>query len=159
LYGNQVNGLVKSGIRLSYSKNPLGVRPPASQAGTIGRHPPAWVGDASTPISPAVMSPRPFDQYVPSQPSGPRHHQELTEPPAARLTQRASAISPTYAGNPYHYFASDSQPDQPTPQSLTSATSTFSPFQNMDLSAMSLSRDSKIPTLTPSPGIEIARAG
>ncbi|KAF8514809.1 hypothetical protein BU17DRAFT_68177 [Hysterangium stoloniferum] len=30
LYGNQLNGLVKGGIRLSFSKNPLGVRPPPS---------------------------------------------------------------------------------------------------------------------------------
>lgn len=157
LYGNQVNGLVKTGIRLSYSKNPLGVRPPAPQPVVPGRHPPAWVGDASTPISPAVISPRPLDQCGPSQQSGLRHH-EFTEPPAQRLTLRPSALSPTYGPNSYHYFASDST-DLSTPQSLTSATSTFSPFQNMDFSAASLNRDSKIPPLTPSPGIEVARAG
>lgn len=30
LYGNNLNGLVKGGIRLSYSKNPLGVRTPTN---------------------------------------------------------------------------------------------------------------------------------
>lgn len=32
MYGNQLNGFVKGGIRLSFSKNPLGVRPSASTA-------------------------------------------------------------------------------------------------------------------------------
>lgn len=36
LYGNQVNGLVKGGIRLSYSKNPLGVRTPTNVANGNG---------------------------------------------------------------------------------------------------------------------------
>lgn len=33
LYGNTLNGLIKGGIRLSYSKNPLGVRTPTSAGG------------------------------------------------------------------------------------------------------------------------------
>ncbi|KAL0950165.1 hypothetical protein HGRIS_010158 [Hohenbuehelia grisea] len=36
LYGNTLNGLVKGGIRLSYSKNPLGVRTPTSAGSTAG---------------------------------------------------------------------------------------------------------------------------
>lgn len=36
LYGHSVNGLVKGGIRLSYSKNPLGVRTPTNVANGTG---------------------------------------------------------------------------------------------------------------------------
>ncbi|KAH6914783.1 hypothetical protein BKA70DRAFT_1093223 [Coprinopsis sp. MPI-PUGE-AT-0042] len=38
LYGNTLNGLVKGGIRLSYSKNPLGVRTPISGSNGSFQH-------------------------------------------------------------------------------------------------------------------------
>lgn len=39
MYGHTLNGLIKNGIRLSYSKNPLGVRSPSLSNGSVG--PPA----------------------------------------------------------------------------------------------------------------------
>lgn len=36
LYGNTLNGLIRGGIRLSYSKNPLGVRSNMAGGGSTG---------------------------------------------------------------------------------------------------------------------------
>jgi len=36
MYGHTLNGLIKNGIRLSYSKNPLGVRSPSLSNGSTG---------------------------------------------------------------------------------------------------------------------------
>ena len=47
-YGNTLNGFVKGGIRLSYSKNPLGVRTPTNTANGSGLHQPFGSGDFSS---------------------------------------------------------------------------------------------------------------
>lgn len=40
MYGHTLNGLVKGGIRLAYSKNPLGIRGPNSSSGPASPPPP-----------------------------------------------------------------------------------------------------------------------
>jgi len=155
LYGNQVNGLVKSGIRLSYSKNPLGVRPPTAQLTTTIRNNSTWLGDAASFISPVSANPRSFEQTIPLRQSTGLRHLELSE----QRSFRSSAVSPTYGASNYHYFGSEPQSDLVAAQPTNGVASTFSPFNNLDLSAMSLNRDTRIPPLTPSPGIEVARAG
>lgn len=157
LYGNQVNGLVKSGIRLSYSKNPLGVRASNLQScSTTVRQNSNWLGDLNTIVSPTGTNPHPLESTMLHQSIGSRP-QEFHDQMAQR-TMHPSVVSPTYAPNPYHYFSSDTLSDQqPNANSMSGVASTFSPFYNLDLSTLSLNRES-IPPLTPSPGIEAARA-
>lgn len=50
MYGNTLNGLVKGGIRLSFSKNPLGVRTP-SLSSPVGAPPPSTFSAALAGIS------------------------------------------------------------------------------------------------------------
>ncbi|KAF8681446.1 RNA recognition motif [Rhizoctonia solani] len=51
MYGNTLNGLVKGGIRLSFSKNPLGVRTPGLSSPVGGAPPPATFSAALAGIS------------------------------------------------------------------------------------------------------------
>lgn len=68
LYGNTLNGLIKSGgIRLSYSKNPLGVRTPTSAASngpTLQQQ-----QQHNNALQQGLASPFPPDAFQPRQPS------------------------------------------------------------------------------------------
>ncbi|KZT42966.1 hypothetical protein SISSUDRAFT_798797 [Sistotremastrum suecicum HHB10207 ss-3] len=186
LYGNQLNGLVKSGIRLSYSKNPLGVRPSNGSNAGQPTHP--------APQHPSVLwgpSSGMDAQNAPSQlsnipESAPPRQQppvlDFSRDPMHRLNRRDSAITDFTSSTPVsatsfslsndlsassRYFSPTQQSPFNTlpPQSSNKnsnasfprGSSTFSPFSNLDINP----REHPLnhPTLTPSPGLEPTRAG
>ncbi|GAA5987662.1 hypothetical protein JCM11641_001185 [Rhodosporidiobolus odoratus] len=119
LYGHTLGGLVKGGIRLSYSKNPLGVRSNGMPSG----NPPSLVAPLDAPLHGGYVSPTsfggpasnspfgnmPYDPHrrhpdpvygetaYPSAPVG--HHPGVTSltPPVAGLGRSPNLISPTLA--------------------------------------------------------------
>ncbi|KAJ8517956.1 hypothetical protein ONZ45_g4899 [Pleurotus djamor] len=127
LYGHTLNGLVKGGIRLSYSKNPLGVRTPTS-AGSSG---PSMQQQQlqGTAAQQAVDSlPSRFDEQV-----RPTILRRDTNPPPPQTTYMTSPpprfVSPTPSG--VNYGASNSIPhllSRGSQPNLQSYASTFSPF-------------------------------
>lgn len=146
LHGHTLGGLVKGGgIRLSYSKNPLGVRTPTSATGAgLQQQQYKEFHNHSAPPSSSVFPPESFSRQfsssddrtctlprrdtLPQQPS----YQYTSSPPAPRFV---AASSPTT-----HYTTSVGQLPNPHvssfPRSIQSqygldtvASSTFSPFR------------------------------
>lgn len=83
IYGHTLGGLVKGGIRLAYSKNPLGVRGSGSNG-----------PDSPTPLSPGYFA-SDYAQpgYYGSPSSGPGHGQIPTPTLGPRLTHYDQAAS------------------------------------------------------------------
>ncbi|KAJ6616199.1 hypothetical protein B0H10DRAFT_1404773 [Mycena sp. CBHHK59/15] len=75
LYGNTLGGLIKGGgIRLSYSKNPLGVRTPTSAGSNVGapslqQQQQQQFGAAEVAFHPRLTSPPPEAGYLPAAPA------------------------------------------------------------------------------------------
>jgi len=137
LHGHTLNGLVKSGgIRLSYSKNPLGVRTPTSATGSsMQQQPPYNFKELhSAPPSSSFFPPESFSRQISQSDHHPRRdtmqsYQYTTSAP--RFTT-SSASSPTATTT--HYATSVSQiPSHVSsfPRSIhdSVANSTFSPFR------------------------------
>lgn len=170
LYGHNLNGLVKGGIRLSYSKNPLGVRTPTNVANGAGIQQGLHQFNAS---------------------SFPSLQEALTRQQSGGLSIDISAIRSRREANevtsPTQYFTSSPPPPRffsPPPSSnyaftgLANApglnrsnnisfTSTFSPFGSstppeMSVSQMGLSdsTDTVNPSnsLSTTPGLETTRS-
>lgn len=88
LYGNNLNGLIKGGgIRLSYSKNPLGVRTPTSAGGTGPTL--QQQQQQNNALQQGLASPFPPDAF------NPRHSEE------ARRRDMSNATSPHPGYNGY----------------------------------------------------------
>lgn len=130
LYGNTLNGLIKGGgIRLSYSKNPLGVRTPTSAgSGSSLQQQQMQSTSGSSPFSPDAFQPRSsIDMDANRQPAG------LRSPPPSSLsyTYMASQPAPRFfsptpssAGFPRSNIASHHNYAPPSSNTM----STFSPF-------------------------------
>ncbi|KAJ3997768.1 hypothetical protein F5050DRAFT_1568660 [Lentinula boryana] len=101
LYGNTLNGLVKGGgIRLSYSKNPLGIRTPTSANGFgpgfqqqhFGRDGDRERGDRYTYGGAQALSPVPHHHSVNHRPA--HTHEFMISPPPPRFSGNAAATNP-----------------------------------------------------------------
>jgi len=170
LYGNTLNGLVKNGIRLSYSKNPLGVRaqsvtpagPPPSN-GPLGIQE-AFQGRQMAPGPPLSMPldighqrPRDdngsFSSYASSPPSrffpaaqpGPPSRQSFGQFSPQYSRPQASQLVPVSG----HSMGPASPPPMP---SMPSAY-----IDHADERLLS-TRDPRHYPLSTSPGLEVARA-
>ncbi|KIY62615.1 hypothetical protein CYLTODRAFT_414601 [Cylindrobasidium torrendii FP15055 ss-10] len=163
LYGHTLNGLVKSGgIRLSYSKNPLGVRTPTSatasgpqmqqqQAGPFSIGPSAYgLVDERLSYVPRELSPPPLGSYG-SSPPPPRFS---TSPSAIHFAASSGTNASLPRGSPYAY----------NPLASPTASSSFTPFAlHTSIPEQSLAEHSHhyiSRDLSPNPSnIEPARAG
>lgn len=110
LYGNTLNGLIKGGgIRLSYSKNPLGVRTPTS-AGSNGPslQQQQLQGNSHAPGGPSPFPPDAFQPRDPdaARPAGPRRDSAIQSPPPP-----SASYSYMVAPPPPRFFS-------PTPSSV-----------------------------------------
>ncbi|KAJ3907016.1 hypothetical protein F5879DRAFT_584150 [Lentinula edodes] len=107
LYGNNLNGLVKGGgIRLSYSKNPLGIRTPTSANGPgpgfqqqhfqqqahVGRDGDRERGDRYGYGGTQALSPTPHHHSVSYRPS--HTHEFMISPPPPRFAGNSSGANP-----------------------------------------------------------------
>ncbi|KAJ3849380.1 hypothetical protein EV368DRAFT_47424 [Lentinula lateritia] len=107
LYGNTLNGLVKGGgIRLSYSKNPLGIRTPTSANGPgpgfqqqhfqqqahAGRDGDRERGDRYGYSGTQALSPTPHHHSVNYRPS--HTHEFMISPPPPRFAGNSSGANP-----------------------------------------------------------------
>jgi len=184
LHGNTLNGLVKGGgIRLSYSKNPLGVRTPTSATGAGSQNQHKEYHGASSGSTFFPSEPLASRQLVQSEQSmalsrrdtlsQQQQYHYTTSPPAPRFTGVSSPTSAT------HYTTSTSQlPSHAssfpraiqTPYTLDAVSnSTFSPFRtspNPDQfgaeTSPTITRSDRFGhALSPPPanGIEASRAG
>lgn len=86
IYGHTLGGLVKGGIRLAYSKNPLGVRGSGSNG-----------PDSPTPLSPGYFASDVYSQssYYGSPSAGPHHPQVPTPTINSRSGQHDTAQNHT----------------------------------------------------------------
>jgi len=129
LYGNTLNGLVKGGgIRLSYSKNPLGVRTPTS-AGNASFHNQQLQTSNTTSFSPEPF--RSPSDVEPSRPPGihrppipPGLSQSYMMSPPPRFFSPPSPSSTAFI-NP---LSSMPRPNHPIYCPPPNGVSTFSPF-------------------------------
>lgn len=87
--GNTLNGAVKNGIRLSYSKNPLGVRTPNAPNSAGGHN----SNGSSSQVQQALTSPNQYQQH--GQGQGP-------SPSSASSDTFQSRISDDFGGHPQH---------------------------------------------------------
>ena len=80
LYGNTLGGLVKGGIRLSYSKNPLGV---GQRTGSISAASPLSPGSATAPsLSPYGVDPAGYYASMQAAQQQQAYYQPYAMPPA-----------------------------------------------------------------------------
>lgn len=177
LHGHTLNGLVKSGgIRLSYSKNPLGVRTPTSATGSSmqQQQPYNFKELHSAPPSSSFFPPESFSRQISQSDHHPRRdtmqsYQYTT--PAPRFAA-STASSPTATTT--HYATSVTQiPSHVSsfPRSIhdSVANSTFAPFRmsaadqfGADLLSSNLHSVNERfghSLSTPANGIEASRAG
>jgi hypothetical protein len=175
LYGNTLGGLVKNGIRLSYSKNPLGVRaqppplpmvqpPPAPgplgiQEAFHGRQPAAAAGVASNLSGPLDMPARARDEpttytsfassppsrFFPAGPIGPQPRQSFGQFSSQYTRPQLGSLT-SISHNPIG-------PASPPPIGISSSAMS-DPHDERLLPA----RDVRHYPLSPSPGLETARA-
>lgn len=133
LYGHPLGGLVKGGgIRLSYSKNPLGVRTPTT-GGHQHHQQHAGAGQSSTQVPSAFAEPfqprQPQPTYIDpdlnrtirrdtSGMTSPTYHYSVSPPPRF--------FSPSPSSQQYNPQATNAAYPRGNPQGYTS--STFSPF-------------------------------
>lgn len=177
MYGNQLNGLVKTGIRLSYSKNPLGVRSGTSQVrrennGLYSTGP--WSAPPPTSGSESKFMVPTSPPFNPDRPTESAMHQQRRDSTATttELSPNASHFSfIPHQGQlqplpPPRYFSppvgNTYLPSNNIPKAVATfgrGTSLFLPFQAPDINVTPMPREHLIHTLTPSPSIESARAG
>ncbi|KAI5477038.1 RNA binding protein [Pseudohyphozyma bogoriensis] len=118
LYGSTLGGLVKGGIRLSYSKNPLGVRGTPNTNGT---------GAAPGGMSPMVGG-QGGDGTFQQNPYGPHPGRRPTESVYGPATANNHAAAAANNNNFDYRSMPRSPPAQSLPQFGTTASSTFAPF-------------------------------
>lgn len=155
LYGHTLDGMIKNGgIRLSYSKNPLGVRTPTTATGPVAPQP-SVLGDHS-PFLPDSFQPRQqahsFEQQehqmpmrrdsTVTSPTSAYHHYSLSPPPRFYGNSPGAAFT-----NPHSPMSSTAFPRaNPQGYSLPSPpTSGASPFASFGLPS---GRSGDQPTLT-----------
>ncbi|EGO28126.1 hypothetical protein SERLADRAFT_462668 [Serpula lacrymans var. lacrymans S7.9] len=110
LYGNTLSGLVKNGgIRLSYSKNPLGVRTPTS------------AGNGSTSLQQQQQQHQSIVSPFPSEPFPPRHAFDADPNRSSILRRDSSTAMSSPIPSAFAYF-SPSPPSSATFGSLSTAT-------------------------------------
>jgi hypothetical protein len=112
MYGHTLNGLVKGGIRLSFSKNPLGVRTP-SLSSPSGAPPPATFSAALAGISEGRFSSGPRQMTSPT--SGYDMGSRLMRQDSTELLSPTGMLSPTgpsmgFPGSPPSRFFSPPLP-------------------------------------------------
>lgn len=124
LYGNTLDGLVKNGgIRLSYSKNPLGVRTPTGASGNHSGHP---AGDYVEGADPIPSSGR---REVTSPTSG--YHYSLSPPPPRFSSSPGAAFGGSGPVSSTAFPRANPQGYSLPPNSTTigsNSANTFSPF-------------------------------
>ncbi|KAF7432743.1 hypothetical protein PC9H_004686 [Pleurotus ostreatus] len=151
LYGHTLNGLVKGGIRLSYSKNPLGVRTPTS-AGSNGptmqqQQLQAASIQQSSPYSSDVFSNRFDDQVRPTilrrdTNPPPAQGNYMTSPPPRFVSPVPPTVNFSSSSSVPNILPRGSQPN------LQGYASSFSPFGLP--SPSSFDSDSGVPEPDPS---------
>lgn len=170
LYGHTLNGLVKGGIRLSYSKNPLGVRTPTNVANGTG------IQQGLHTFNPSSFSS--LQEALTRQQSGGlsidigaiRNRREVNEVTSPSQYFASSPPPPRFFSPPpssnYGFSGLTNAPGLTRSNNLSFA-STFSPFGSstpeMGISQMGLSdsTDTVNPSnssLSSTPGLEAARA-
>lgn len=96
MYGNTLNGLVKGGIRLSFSKNPLGVRTP-SMSSPVGAPPPSTFSAALAGISERGFGSGPRQLASPTAFETQSIGSRLMRQDSAELLSPTGMLSPTAA--------------------------------------------------------------
>lgn len=180
LYGHQLSGLVKGGIRLSYSKNPLGVRTPTNAVNggglqqqqhtaqqTFGANSnytgmqdafsPRMSNGAVLSVDTGVLRGLHRDPAEVISPSSSLYHYATSPPPRFFSPQPSCgfALSPTGGSSGFQRTSTQGY-------GLSATSSSFSPFGSLHTTAQQAPGESieHIPTtLSSTPSIEAARAG